>query len=509
MGIGSAGLLETLRFVEDHDAAADLGPTDVEIETKAWGLNFRDVFIALGRIEEDDFGTDCAGVVTRVGGSVHARASRRSRLHVRHLLLPHDARSDEGGVVQIPDSVSFEEAYAVVLIHAASGATGQLAVQVAQLIGAEVFATVGYDHKKRLLTEIYGIPDDHILYSRNSSFAKGIMRLTRGYGVDVVLNSLVGEGLRASWECIAPYGRFVEIGKADIIANSELPMAYFARNVTFRAVDLRHIRLYQQELGKRLLHKVMEMAENGAIHFPRPLRIYKISEVEEAFRYLQSGKNSGRTVIAPDHPAGVHKHLTRRRPWAFDGTASYLVVGGLGGIGRSILRWMSRKGARYFIVPSKSGVVSKEAAETVDELTRRGVHIEAPRCDASVADALSRIVEKCGSCMPPIRGCINAAMILNDSIFDNMTHTQWEQTIMSKVNTSWNLHALLPKDLDFFVLLSSISGVIRNPGQANYTAGCTFQDALARFHARNHLRATSVDLGVVRGVGVVAEPGAL
>ncbi|RYP89969.1 hypothetical protein DL770_003927 [Monosporascus sp. CRB-9-2] len=475
MGVGSAGSLETLRFVEDHDAAADLGPTEVEVETKTWGLNFRDVFIALGRIEEDDFGTDCAGVVTRVearctlvrpGDRVCVFAIGCFRMY---------ARSDEGAVVRIPDSVSFEEACAVVnpaitawhslvdvarlqrgekvLIHAASGATGQLAVQIAKLVGAEV---------------------------RNSSFAKGIMRLTRGYGVDVVLNSLVGEGLRASWECIAPYGRFVEIGKADIIANSALPMAYFARNVSFCAVDLRHILLYQQQLGKKLLHKVMELAGNGAIHFPRPLQIYKISEVEEAFR-----------------------------PWAFDRNASYLVVGGLGGIGRSILRWWSRKGAKYLIVPSKSGVVSKAAAETVDELTRRGVHIEAPRCDVSVADALSRIVEKCGSCMPPIRGCINAALILNDSIFDNMTHTQWEQTIMSKVNTSWNLHALLPKDLDFFVLLSSISGVIGNPGQANYAAGCTFQDALARFRARNHLNATSVDLGVVRAVGVVAESGAL
>ncbi|KAL7629709.1 hypothetical protein AAE478_001232 [Parahypoxylon ruwenzoriense] len=531
MGIGSAGSLETLRFVEDHDAATELGPTDVEIETKAWGVNFREVFIALGRIEEDDFGTDCAGVVTRVGSRCTlVRPGDRVCMFVLGCFRTY-ARSDEGSVVRIPNSVSFEKACAVVspaitawhslvevarlqrgekvLIHAASGATGQLAVQIAQLVGAEVFATVGYDHKKRLLAETYGIPNDHILYSRNSSFAKGIMRLTGGYGVDVVLNSLVGEGLRASWECIAPYGRFVEIGKADIIANSALPMAYFARNVSFCAVDLRHILLYQRQLGMKLLHKVMELAGNGSIRFPSPLQIYKISEVEKAFRYLQSGKNSGRIVIAIDRSVEVQKHLTYHKPWTFDPNASYLVAGGLGGIGRSILRWMSRKGAKYLIVPTKSGIVSKAAAETVDEITHQGVHIETPKCDVSVADALTRMVEKYTSSMPPIRGCINAAMILNDSIFDNMTHTQWEQTIMSKVNTSWNLHALLPKDLDFFVLLSSISGVIGNPGQANYAAGCTFQDALAQFRVRNRLNATSVDLGVVRAVGVIAESGAL
>lgn len=241
-------------------------------------------------------------------------------------------RADEWAAVEIPEAVSFEEACAVlncgitayyslaevarlqkgekILIHAASGATGQLAIQIAKLIGAEIFVTVGFDFKKQHLIDLYGIPSDHIFYSRNTTFAKGIMRLTNGYGVDVVLNSLVGEGLRASWECVAPYGRFVEIGKADINANSSLPMAAFANNVSFFAVDLRHIALNRKQMGRDLLHKTMDLVGEGNIHSPRPLNLFPVSDVEGAFRYLQSGKNTGRIIIQIDPSAKVQVRLS-------------------------------------------------------------------------------------------------------------------------------------------------------------------------------------------------------
>ncbi|KAI1386965.1 uncharacterized protein F4822DRAFT_438048 [Hypoxylon trugodes] len=521
------GSLETLRFVEDGDFYADLGPTEVEIEAKAWGVAFRDMFIALGRLEEDDFGADCAGVVTRVGSQCQTvRPGDRVCMFSAGCMRMWP-RSNEDGVVKIPDAISFNEACGVIspaitawyslvevarlqkgekiLIHSASGATGQLAVQVAQLVGAEVFATVGYNHKKQLLIDSYGIPDDHILYSRDPSFAKGIKRLTNGYGVDVVLNSLIGESLRASWECVAPYGRFIEIGKADIKANSSLPMACFAKNVSFSGVDLHHILVHRNDIGKKLLLKAMELAEQGSIHSPTPLHVYKVSEVSEAFRSFQSGKNSGRVIVQIDRSTKVQKYLTHRRTWSFDSDSTYLVAGGLGGIGRSILKWMAKKGVKHLMVPSRSGVTTKAAIDTVDELTQQDVNIVTPKCDVSSPTSLKQALEEHNKTMPPIRGCINATMVLNDSIFDNLTHTQWEQTVRSKVHTSLSLHAALPENLDFFILLSSVSGILGNPGQSNYAAGCTFQDSLARYRNYNGQRAISIDLGVVRAVGVVSE----
>ncbi|KAI1734393.1 polyketide synthase PksD [Xylaria scruposa] len=529
--IESPGSLETLRLVEDQEFYASLGPTEVEIETKAWGVSFRDVFIALGRLEEDDFGTDCAGIVTRIGSRCQSVQPGDRVCMFGTGCMRMWVRSDEQGVVKIPDSLPFHEACAIVspgitawhslveiarlqkgdkvLIHSASGATGQLAVQVAQLIGAEIFATVGYNYKKQLLIDAYGIPEDHILYSRNLGFAKGIMHLTNGYGVDVVLNSLVGESLRASLECIAPYGRFIEIGKADIKANSALPMGCFARNVSFSGIDLHHLAIHRHDIAKDLLQKTMELARNGSIHPPTPLHVYDISKVEEAFRFFQSGKNTGRVIIQVDRSTKVPKCLACRRTWMFNDNSTYILVGGLGGIGRAILKWMVTKGAKYLVVPSRSGATTNTVNSMIEELRRQGIVVATPKCDVSVAESFTEALEPYNKTMPPIRGCINAAMVLNDSTFDNLTHAQWEQTIRSKAHTSWNLHALLPRDLDFFILLSSVSGIIGNPGQSNYAAGCTFQDSLAYYRNFNCQTAVSIDLGVVRGAGVVAESESL
>ena len=322
LDVGTRGSLETLRYVEDLDQYTSLGPSDIEIEAKVWGVNFRDVFLALGRLDENELGVDCAGVVTRVGSQcIDVRPGDRVCMNTFGCMRMYP-RADQFALVKIPDSVSLDEACAVlnpgvtawyslieiarlqkgekILIHAGSGATGQLAIQVAKMVGAEVFATVGYDDKKQLLVDQYGIPPDHIFYSRDLSFAQGIRRVTEGYGVDVVLNSLVGDGLRASWECVAPYGRFIEIGKADIHANTPLPMSCFANNVSFFGVDLRHIGFHKKEIAQKLLYETIKLVGDGTLHCPRPLHAFMADAVEDAFRYLQGGKNSGRIIIKLD-----------------------------------------------------------------------------------------------------------------------------------------------------------------------------------------------------------------
>lgn len=187
---------------------------------------------------------------------------------------------------------------------------------------------------------------------------------------------------------------------------------------------------------------------------------------------------------------------------------------------------MAFKGARNLLVLGRSGVSSRAASEVVQKLTEQGITVMTPKCDISSLSLLSSTLEECGKTMPPIRGCINATMVLNvsfplsslrltslikacqDSIFDNMNSTQWDRTIRSKVQSSWNLHEMLP-ELDFFILLSSISGIVGNPGQSNYAAGCTFQDALARYRSKRGQKAISIDLGVMRSIGVVAESKSL
>ncbi|KAK0734704.1 hypothetical protein B0T26DRAFT_845131 [Lasiosphaeria miniovina] len=530
--------LEELHFVEDTVCRADtpLGAREVEVEAKTWAVNFRDVLVALGRISEEgggggDLGSDCAGVVTRVGSAVGGVAPGDRVVMVAPGAMRAFPRADERAVLRIPsDSLSLETAASVlvpgmtavyalrevarlrrgdrVLVHAAAGSTGQMAVWVARLAGADVFATTSSPEKRAFLRDTLGIPKDRIFYSRDTSFAKGIMRVTGGRGVDVVLNSLTGEGLRASWQCVAPYGRFVDIAEADIRENASLPMGRFAHNVSFAAVDLHHVARTDLELTARLLRDTVDLLADGKIQHPTPLHCYPVSQVERAFRHLQGGKNIGRIMITVGRDDVVPQLVLRHRPWTFDPQASFVIAGGSGGLGRAIARWMVSRGARHLILPSRSGgASSKAASELVAELRAKGARVQVPACDVSDASALARMLADYHEVhgMPAVRGCINAAMVLQDAVFANMTHAQWELTLRSKVQTSWNLHRQLPAGLDFFVMLSSLIGVLGGMGQSNYAAGNAFQDALARHRVRRGQRAVAIDVGWMRSIGIVAE----
>lgn len=319
MKIGRVGLLDSLRWVEDPVHSLDLAPDDIEIEVKAVGINFRDLFVALGRHDGDTLGCECSGVVTRVGE--HSKSLRTGDRVCAIIVgcMNTYARCDARLAVKFPDRLSFVEAAAIpltsctayhslvevarlekgetVLIHAAAGGTGQMAVQLAQSLGAEIYATVGFNQKKQLLQDVYGIPEDHIFYSRDTSFAQGIVRMTEGRGVDVVLNSLSGNALTASWESIAPFGRFVEIGKSDIKANSRLPMAVFANNVTFSAVAIDYTCTHRPDLLGKTMVAVMDLVTNRVLKVAYPLHVYPISECEEALRNMQSGKSTGKAVL--------------------------------------------------------------------------------------------------------------------------------------------------------------------------------------------------------------------
>ena len=221
--IESPGALDSLVFLEAV-LAQSLAPGELEIKVECIGANFRDCLTALGQLDDKILGVECAGVVSRVGAEGKYKPGDRV-LSLNSNAYQTYARAKTHWVTKIPDGMSFTEASALptvyctvwialqdtarlqrgesVLVHAGAGGTGQATIQIAQYLGAEVFVTVGSDKKKRLLMDLYGIPEDHIFFSRNTSFAHGIMRTTNNRGVDVVLNSLSGEGLRASWECIA------------------------------------------------------------------------------------------------------------------------------------------------------------------------------------------------------------------------------------------------------------------------------------------------------------------
>jgi len=300
-----------------------------------------------------------------------------------------------------------------VLIHSAASAIGQMAVGIARMVGAEVFVTVSSEEKKHFLIERFSIPHDHVLFSGDSSFAPGVMRQTGGRGVDVVLNSLPEAGLQgASWECLAPYGRFVDIsGKVD--KNSAGLAMAMSGNLTFAVVDFEHIVANNSKLTRRLVHTILDLVSRGQVDPPLPTQVYPVSEIEKAFRHVHGG-DTGSTIVSMGDDDVVPKFLRLKSTWCFDADASYLVAGGLGGIGRVLLAWMVDRGARHLVVPSRSGPNSSKAArDVISGLRSKGATVLTPCCDVSSKPRVEEMLEECRARgMPPIKGCINAAMVL-------------------------------------------------------------------------------------------------
>ncbi|KAK7937187.1 uncharacterized protein PG986_014055 [Apiospora aurea] len=533
LAVGTPGLLDSLYFDQDLPAEEPLSPGWVEIRVLAVGLNFKDLLLALGRENGTTFGNECAGVVHRTGGGTSFEIGDRVCIFSPTAFSTY-TRVKAEHVARVPDGLSLEHAagvpvqfvtawYAIhsaartqkgesILIHSAAGGTGQAALQMAQLLGCDVFATVGSEEKKRFLIESYGVPEHHIFYSRNTAFAQGILRLTHGRGVDVIINSLSGDELFASWDIIAPHGRFIELGKKDIAANSGLPMRPFLRRATFAALEIGATAADFGVLGKEIIDNILDMFTKGTLHPVENFQVLPISQLKEGMRALQSGHSIGKIVFNMAENSPVPVRIRSQSAWHLDGTKTYVIAGGTRGLGLMIAEWLvKQRGARHLLLLSRSGIKHKaiDAANTVSNLRGLGAVIEAPECDISDIDALRDVIETCRGSMPPIAGCIQSSMVLKDTVFANMSHEDWVASTKPKVRGSWNLHTVLPRGLDFFILLSSISGIVGSAGQANYAAGNTYMDALA--HYRNALgeRAMALDLGAMLDHGFLAANDAL
>ncbi|ORX86872.1 KR-domain-containing protein [Basidiobolus meristosporus CBS 931.73] len=393
-----------------------------------------------------------------------------------------------------------------VLIHAAAGGVGQAAIMLAKWVGAEIFVTAGSSRKVEFLKKTYGIQEDHIFSSRDNSFVKGVLDKTHGRGVDVILNSLAGELLRETWDCVANFGRFIEMGKRDIQENGKLDMGPFIRNVMFASVDLTVIFRQNKPLGARLFQEVMALLKTGSIREVSPITIYDFSNIESAFRFMQAGKHIGKIVLTPKKEDMVKVRVPPRKKCSFREDRTYLLVGCLGGLGRSLSMWMRKNGAKYFLFLNRSGVEKSEAKSLVQDLMDDGAIVNVVKGDVSVYQDVQNAIDAAKKSMPAIGGVIQAAMVLKDAIFMDMPHKVYRDVIQPKVTGSWNLHNLLmDSPLEFFVMFASLSGVIGNRAQSNYAAANTYLDALARHRRNLGLPGSTIDVGMIVGVGYVAE----
>ena len=434
--VETPGLLDSLVFINDALVQKPIGRDEIEIETKAHGVNFKDVYIALGQMKPTERMTgESAGIVTRVGFNFQSKFKIGDRVCGWGSLSPFATRSRVLGNCSypLPASMSFTTAASIpvvfltayiglvriaklqkgqiVLIHAASGGVGQAAIMIAQQIGAEIIATVGSSSKSNLLSEHYGIPKSHIFSSRLRTFKQGVLRLTQGRGVDAALNSLSGEFLHDTFACIAPCGTFVEIGKADILKRNQLSMVPFDNMVTFASLDLGIVKDYRSDELASAFAEVMSMFEKDILRPVEPITAINISNIEEAFRLIQARKHRGKIVLSSDDDAMV-KIISIRPPLKLMGDATFVIAGGLGDLGRRICHFLAKHGAKHIVTLSRRNLDPEVRQAFEDEIRTMGAEIHVFSCDIIDNERVHEIASVCKATLPPVRGIIQAAMIL-------------------------------------------------------------------------------------------------
>ncbi|KAJ3545058.1 hypothetical protein NM208_g2700 [Fusarium decemcellulare] len=395
-----------------------------------------------------------------------------------------------------------------VLIHAASGAVGQACIVLAQHIGADIYVTAGSPAKREFLHKQFNIPEDHIYSSRTPEFRDGILSVTRSKGVDLVINSLSGNLLQETWAIVADFGRFVEIGKRDLLQNSYLPMRPFDRNVTFTGVDLRTMFLSRPQEHRRCLADMNDLIDRKLIVPIRPLTEIPVSQIATGIRKLQSGQNIGKIIITMDPEervmAQAAKPLIAPAGTLLCPDKTYIITGGTSGIGLSLGPWMVENGARNVVLLGRSGASRPAVQKVLADYEGTDISMRALACDVSRQEEVVNVVQAIQD-LPPVGGVVHGALYLNDKLLSNSSYQDWQDIMSPRIKGAWNLHQLLPDDLDFFIALSSFIGGSGNIGQSIYSATASFYDAFAAYRSARGRPTVSVALPVVLDVGYVID----
>lgn len=508
-------------------APYQLEDNEVEVHVKASALNFKDVLNVLKPTEEfkdsNAVGFDFAGVVNAVGKNVTLRKVGDAVFGCNFTqgALPSHIKVPEDAVVPVPDDFTFCEAATLpavfstayyclmtiakmkkgdtVLLHTASGGVGLSAIQIAKFVGANVIATAGSNRKRSYLRSI-GI--QHVFHSRNTNYEKQIMEVTNGRGVDIVLNSLTGPGFKeASTAVCAPNARFVEMSKLSIWSEEEFRER--RPDVDYTIVDLTQL---DHGTWKQLLVELKHHMSTGVMQ-PIPYVRFNSLNIRQALNYLQKARHIGKIVCVMPEIRVQDGKIEVITP-LFNDRSSYLITGGLGGIGFEVAKWMVSQGAKHMILAGRSAP-KPETAAVIQALNADGNHIVVCQADVGVKEQLEGIlamVKDPQNGLPPLRGVQHAAGVLHDAILANQTWEKFQACYWPKVRGSWNLHEAT-KDcrLEHFVLYSSMAALLGSPGQANHTASNCFKDALAVYRQSIGLPATTVNWGQWLEVGIATE----
>ncbi|WP_406276351.1 SDR family NAD(P)-dependent oxidoreductase [Nocardia sp. NBC_00881] len=503
---------------------------EVEIQTTAIGLNFADVMHMLDMFPDlhgtsGRLGLECCGVITGIGPGVdHLRVGDR-------VMAFHDGTADTfvtlpaEVVVPAPDEMTDVQAAGVpaahltawyaltrvarltagerILVHAGTGGVGLAAIAIARSLGAEVLATAGSDRKRAYLRDL-GV--QHVMDSRSSEFAAQTLAATGGEGVDVVLNSLSGPLLFAGLDVLNLGGRFIEIGKRDIYANAKLGLLALRRNITVAAVDLAVLGRERRPLIHELLRELRDEFTAGRLNPPACTQ-FPFTDAATALRHMAAAKHIGKLVLTVPQHGEIEVALPSHTMPIVRRGGSYIITGGLGGLGLEITRWLADHGAGRIVLNGRSAP-SQAAVAALAEIRASGVQIDLVRGDIAGPGVADRLVAAATAGRAALSGVLHAATVLDDGALARLNTRRLDQVWRPKVTGAWRLHeATAGHSLDWFVLFSSIASLLGSPGQGNYAAANDWLDSFARWRRARGLPALAINWGVWGEAGRATQLG--
>ena len=490
--------------------ARSLAPREVRVAVEAAGLNFWDVFRSLGFIEEGDLGRELCGYIVDTGSDVsnvsvgdHVvglgfGAFAPEMVTHEELVAPAPEGVSPSALATVPSAfvsaaLSFHysglEPGERVLIHAGAGGVGTAAIQLAHAAGAEVFATASLP--KHDFVRSLGV--EHVYDSRQTAFGDQILEATGGEGVHVLLNSLTSEGfIEAGLACLAEGGRFVELARRDILTHEE--MAAVRPDVAYDILELDVLKKTDPEWVGEVLREVMGQMSEGVLE-PLIHSRWPLAEAGPALAFMRAARHLGKIVVTANPLARGRLRQDR----------TYLVTGGLGGIGCAVAEWLADRGAGTIVLNGRRDP-DAEARETIEALRGRGVRVEVELADVTDVTALDAMLARMDTRLAPLGGVIHSVGVLSDAALTNQTWESFERVLWPKIVGAWHLHrATLRRDLDLFILFSSRVGVMGNPGQANHAAANAFLDQLAGHRRARGLPGQAIAWGAWSDIGEAAE----